>query len=135
MRYLLLLLLFTNCNSPSGNGELSIRDSLERPDNSIDTTTTNSQIGKTTFRFTSGRTYFDQRKTDTIIIVNIGLPTQNRGMEVTGALFTSFGEDSFMVKTSKYYPDLRQLKIKINRFENIGDGIPIPYDTVFIPVQ
>ncbi len=118
MRYLILFSLLVSCNSVT-------QESKESEDSNI--------VLKTSIKFVSNRFYFDQRKMDTIIITNYGLHRQNRSIEVSGALIHLINEDSFQIKASQYYPDLKQVKFKINaKLKNSSQAV---FDTISVPVQ
>ncbi len=94
-------------------------------------------IAKTTYKFKSNRNYFDQDKIDTITIINDGLPYYNRGISIIGALFSRYNEESYIIKTSKHFKDLKEIKIKVEIFQHLGDSteIPILFDSISIPAK
>ena len=94
-------------------------------------------IAKMTYNFSSNRSYFDQDKVDTITIITKGLPYYNRGISIIGALFTRNDAESYIIKTSKHSNDLKEIKIKVEIFQHLGDTteIPILFDSLSIPVR
>jgi len=94
-------------------------------------------IGKTIFRFVSGRNYFDQDKTDTIILINSGLPSYNRGITINGAILSHINDSASIIRTSKHFDDLKELKIQIKIYQHLEDPkeIPILFDSLKIPIK
>ena len=94
-------------------------------------------IGKTKFNFKSNRNYFDQDKSDTITIINNGLPNYNRGISFTGAIISRIDDNSYKISTSKHYDNLKEIKLKVSIYQHLGDTteVPIIFDTLTIPAK
>ena len=94
-------------------------------------------VGKTLLRFNSGRNYFDQDKTDTIILITNGLPYYNRGVSITGAILNKINDSCYSIRTSKHFNDLKELKIQIEIYQHLENPKeqPIAFETLTIPVK
>lgn len=94
-------------------------------------------IGKTSFKFNSGRNYFDQDKTDTIILITNGLPYYNRGVSINGAILNKINDTIYSIRTSKHFDDLKELKIQIEIYQHIENPKeqPITFEILTIPVK
>ena len=101
---------------------------------------------KTQISFKSGRTYFDQDKVDTIIIINKDLNRENRIISGNGAWIEGIynnldsldeRDDSFSIKVSHHYDSLKDVKLRILFKKDMNDTSeqPILYDSLSIPVQ
>lgn len=98
-----------------------------------------TSLPKTTYRLKSNRTYFDQDLGDTIFFINPKLPPFNRGIEIRGAYFLSKANEYNVkaIRVSKRSNALKNIMIKINIYNSIGDSLTIPdrIDSLIIPVN
>lgn len=94
-------------------------------------------VEKTSFKFNSGRNYFDQDKTDTITLITNGLPYYNRGVSINGAILTKINDSSYTIRTSKHFDDLKELKVEIKIYQHLENSKeePIVFETLTIPVK
>ncbi len=94
-------------------------------------------VGKTSFKFNSGRNYFDQDKTDTIILITDGLPYYNRGVSIKGAILNRINDSSYTIRTSKHFDDLKEIEIQIQIYQHLENSKeqPIIFETLSIPVK
>lgn len=98
-------------------------------------------VSKTKFWFSSGRNYFDQSKTDTINIINKGLPFFNKGIGFKGVNYIRITDSSYAIKKSPKLNDLKELKIFVQVYQSMGDipefpaTKPILFDSLNIEVK
>ena len=98
--------------------------------------------GHSSYKFQSGRTYFDKAKIDTIQILNNDIPPYNLSYTVIGAYFGvvkgNKGEFKFKIKPSaKKYSSKDSLVIYIGGARDINDTINqrTLFDSLKIPVR
>jgi hypothetical protein len=85
-----------------------------------------SLIKKATFRFLSGRSYFDKSKTDTMLLVTNGVPMANRVLSINGATMSFINDTMYTIRsTDKYRSDSIIINI----------GIGYNYDTDYMATK
>ncbi len=97
------------------------------------------KIIHTTYKFRSGRTYFDHNKVDTIEIINNDIPPFNKGYIFNGV--NSIRVNSFGVfKIQKFYqkkktPDSLKIWLTVCQDISIKNQIRVKIDSIMIPVK
>jgi hypothetical protein len=97
------------------------------------------KVSHTTYKFRSGRTYFDPNKIDTIEIINDDIPPYNKGYTILGASLTSINNlGVFTIRRlhqKKRTPD--SLKLWLIAYQDISIDKPIglKIDSLIIPVK
>lgn len=96
------------------------------------------KVTHTTYKFRSGRNYFDQTKTDTIEIINNDIPPYNKGYTISGASLTPLNHlGVFAITNYQKKKAPNHLKIYLSVSQNISLQKPIrqTIDSIFIPVK
>ena len=95
------------------------------------------KVGRTKIKFTGNHNYFDPTKVDTLEIFNEGLPPGNRSLSVIGAIIEHINDNTFTIRTSKEFKDLKEVILKISIRQNLGDTteVPVPFETISIPLK
>ena len=99
-----------------------------------------SNISKTKFWFKSGRVFFDQNKTDTITIINTGLPYYNRGIGFKGVIFSRLTDTSYILRKDIKFKKLKEIKIYVLVYQNLGEFPEVStigqlFDSISIPLK
>ena len=95
-------------------------------------------LPKTTYTLLSTSTSIDKIKGDTILLINPGLPSFNRGLNITGATFRNLKEENtFEIRTTKQIDSSKNVIILINIYDRLISEAQIPtrVDTLVIPVK
>jgi len=96
------------------------------------------KVTHTTYKFRSGRNYFDQTKTDTIEIINNDIPPYNKAYTILGASLTPLNHlGVFAINNYQKKKASNHLKIYLSVSQNISLQKPIrqTIDSIFIPVK
>ena len=100
-----------------------------------------NQIPKTTYKFLSGRNYYDHTKTDTLV-VNRDVPFMNESIYFPGAALISIDQYSWAIKSWKPQPHSQNGKmvVDISQF-NVDDthvvqpNTPLREEIILVPIR
>jgi len=140
MKLLLLFIIFLPSLTSKGQAEIrsdtnryengNIRDILTYKKKALINHIAFSETGKLTYqspllpyqrkpayKFKSGRTYFDSKKLDTVVI-NDNVPEINLNVYFPGAKFTRLDQYTYFIQSWKSQPNTKKGKMVIDIYEN-----------------